>query len=177
MQFQAWQNFFILTGTGAATLAGLLYLGLSNAVGVLGEDADKTIRMWAEPLLDDFLQAFAISALALAPGLDPRVLGSVLIALVIWRFKRLAEVIAYFRALPKPSDLGLEDWLELVVGPGLTYAAGLVGGVGLIVAGSWAPPVIALHVLVLLVLGVKNTWSQLAWMTVTRHQQRKRPKK
>jgi hypothetical protein len=173
MNFQAWQNFFILTGTGAATLAGLLYLGLSSAIGMLGDDANKTIRMWAQPRLDDFLQALGVSALALAPGLDPRALGLALIALVLWRLRRLAEVYSYLKNLP---DMELEDWLETVAGPALSYAAGLVGGIALIAGQPWAPLLIALHVLNLLILGVKNTWSQLVWMTVQRHQQGRRRK-
>jgi hypothetical protein len=172
MGFQAWQNYFILMGTGAATLAGLLYLGLSNAVGMLGNDADRAIRMWVVPRLDDFLQALAVSALALAPGLDPRLLGWALVALVMWRLRGLVEVSAYFMALPEPEALELRDWLENVIGPGLTYGAALVGGAGLILGWAWAPLIIALHVLNLLVLGVKNTWSQLAWLTVQRHKGR-----
>jgi hypothetical protein len=177
VNIQAWQNYFILTGTGAATLAGLLYLGLSNAVGMLGEDAERTIAMWAEPRLDDFLQAFGVSALALAPGLDPRILGWALIALVLWRLKRFVELIAYLRALPKPAELELQDWLEMAVGPGLSYAAALAGGAGLIAGWTWAPLAIALHVLNLLVLGVKNTWSQLAWITIQRHNRTSRSRK
>jgi hypothetical protein len=170
MIFQAWQNFFVLTGTGAATLAGLLYLGLSNAVGMLGDDANKTLRMWVEPRLDDFLQALGVSALALVPALDPRLLGWALAVLGLWRFRRLFEVFFYLRALPKPTDLEWADWFEMVAGPGLAYGAAIGGGVGLAMGWIWAPLVIALHVLSLLVLGVKNAWSQISWMTIQRHQ-------
>jgi hypothetical protein len=177
MHFQAWQNFFILTGTGAATLAGLLYLGLSNAVGMLGDNAEKSLHIWVEPRLDDFLQALGVSALALLPEADPRYLGWALVALTFWRFRRLAEVVVYLRTPPIPPDLVLQDWLEMVVGPGLTYAAGCAGGLGLVFDRSWAPLIIALHVLNLLVLGVKNTWSQLAWMTIVRHQTLRKKKR
>ena len=95
----------MLTGAAAATLAGLLYLGLSNAVGMLGDDADKAIRMWVEPRLDDFLQALGVSALALAPGLDPRLLGWALAAWSFRRLRRLSQVFGFtLRGLPKPSD-------------------------------------------------------------------------
>jgi hypothetical protein len=174
MGFQDFENFFILTGTGAATLAGLLYLGLSSAVGMLGKDANKAIRMWAEPRLDDFLQALVVSALALMLTLDTRVLATLLILVVIWRVKRLVEAVAYLKTLP---DLEFSDWFEMIYGPGLTFAAALVGSVGLFFNWTWAPLLIALHVLSLLVLGVKNTWSQLSWMTVQRHQQTSKVRK
>ena len=67
--------------------------------------------------------------------------------------------------------------METVAGPALTYGAALAGAIGLIEGWPWAPLIIALHVLNLLVLGVKNTWSQLAWMTILRHQQRSQPRK
>jgi hypothetical protein len=58
-----WNSFFVLVGTGSATLAGLVFLALTiNLKGVAG---DATHRYRAINMLTGFTSVFIVSALAL----------------------------------------------------------------------------------------------------------------
>lgn len=58
-----WDNFFILVGTGSATLAGLVFVALTINLRVVARDA--THRFRAINMLTGFTSVFLISALAL----------------------------------------------------------------------------------------------------------------
>lgn len=65
-----WDNFFILVGTGSATLAGLVFVALT--INLRGVARDATHRYRAINMLTGFTSVFLISALALMgrqPGL------------------------------------------------------------------------------------------------------------
>jgi hypothetical protein len=160
-----WQNFYMATGTASATLAGLLFLALTFGSGMVTEDAAKAIRVWGEPILNDFVQVLVISCLAQCPGLDPLLLGSFFLLYVSWRVWRLWEVAKHFKAYAA-GTLELGDWLEMVIYPGLLYILFALSALGILLASSWAPWALAIDVLGLLLLGINNTWSQVVWMVV-----------
>ncbi|HEY5231678.1 MAG TPA: hypothetical protein VIJ11_12410 [Galbitalea sp.] len=58
-----WSNFFILVGTGSATLAGLVFVALTINLKAVAQDA--THRFRAINMLAGFTSVFVLSALAL----------------------------------------------------------------------------------------------------------------
>src|SRR3954464_6617328 len=103
--FNNWQSFYTLTGTAAATLAGLLFIAITFGVGVNMEDISKGVRIWVEPTLNDFIEVLMISCLALVPGVRAAWLGVVLVVYSFWRGWRWWEVYRWFVTLKKPNDL------------------------------------------------------------------------
>ncbi len=61
--FAQWNDFFILVGTGSATLAGLVFVALT--INLRGVAQDATHRFRAINMLAGFTSVFVISALAL----------------------------------------------------------------------------------------------------------------
>lgn len=61
-----WTDFFVLVGTGSATLAGLVFVAMTINLKVLTEDA--THRYRAINMLSGFTSAFVLSALVLCSG-------------------------------------------------------------------------------------------------------------
>jgi hypothetical protein len=61
--FEQWSDFFILVGTGSATLAGLVFVALT--INLRGVAKDGTHRFRAINMLAGFTSVFVISALAL----------------------------------------------------------------------------------------------------------------
>jgi hypothetical protein len=167
----AWQTYYFVLATAAATLAGLLFVGLTFSVGAIRGDIAKAVRMWGEPPLYDFIQVLVIGCLAELPDLTAPALGGALLAWSAWRIWRLVEIIAYFKGLDAQGDLDLSDWMERAVYPGLLYAALIIAGLGFLYSRAWASPVLALDCLGVLYLGIYSTWTQLAWMTEQKSQE------
>ena len=70
---QLWNNFFILVGTGSATLAGLVFVAMT--INLKGVTQDATHRYRAINMLSGFTSVFIISSLALMGHQTYRTLG------------------------------------------------------------------------------------------------------
>lgn len=67
---QAWRDFYVTSGAAAATLVGLLFVGLSLHIRVVVSHPD--VRSLARVTLADFFVVLLLSLLMLIPGGDPR---------------------------------------------------------------------------------------------------------
>jgi hypothetical protein len=70
---EQWNNFFILVGTGSATLAGLVFVAMT--INLKGVAKDATHRYRAINMLTGFASVFIISSLALMGHQTYRTLG------------------------------------------------------------------------------------------------------
>jgi hypothetical protein len=171
----AWQTFYFVLATAAATLAGLLFVGLTFSAGMaIKGDVFRLIRIWAEPMLLDFIQVLGLGAIAEMPDLTPVGLAWTLSVLWVWRTWRLWEVVVHFRSMGKDSDLEWDDWLYLAVLPAVML--GILGAstVGFFQAQSWAPLALAVNCLGTLLMGIYNTWTQWVWMAAERSKGKKK---
>ena len=162
--FQNWQNFYAMTGEAAATLIGLLFVALSFGESVIQGETAKVFRIWVEPTLYNFLQVLGISAIAEMPVLPIQAFAGLIFFHTCYRLWRWGEIVRHFRGPEAPADLEREDWMEQVVLPGLYYALSLASAVGLVLGQAWAPLGLAIYVMLVLMLGINNTWKQFAWM-------------
>lgn len=160
----AWQTFYFILATAAATLAGLLFVGLTFGAGVVKGDVFRLVRIWIEPLLLDYIQVLGLGAVVVMPDLTPGALAWILLVLWVWRAWRFWEVLRHFKGLGEKSDLEVSDWIELAVLPGLLLALMAAAGVGFLLGQAWAPLTLAVQVLGTLLLTVYNTWTQWVWL-------------
>lgn len=80
-----WHDFYILSGTAAATLMGLLFVSLSLHVETLRKDPHNQLGRVARSAFTSFLIALFIALLMLAPDHQRRPLATALIGLGLIR--------------------------------------------------------------------------------------------
>src|ERR1051326_1613695 len=78
-----WQNFYLMTGTAAATLIGLLFVAVSISVGVnlSAKRINDATDTFVTPVLLSYAQVFFISCLGVIPFQGALVPGGILLAL------------------------------------------------------------------------------------------------
>lgn len=84
-QARSWHEYYILSGTAAATLMGLLFVSLSLHVETLRESSRNHASVMARSAFVSFLMVMFISLLMLSPALQRRALALSLILIAVVR--------------------------------------------------------------------------------------------
>jgi len=90
-QLHQWHEFYILIGTAAATLTGLMFVVVSIGPQVIATRGASGVRAFVTPVMVHFTSVLAVSALMIVPLMTPGVLavllalGSLGSAVAIWR--------------------------------------------------------------------------------------------
>jgi hypothetical protein len=167
--FQGWDSFFQITGEGAATLTGLMFV-----VVTLSERRDRSQMLRAASIyLTPTVLHFAIVLTASAVSEAPRLTVVTRALLVgaaaltglgngIWACVGMSRR-SMGAAPPHWSDF----WLYGAA-PTALYAALLAVAVALGAGADWAVHAMAALLLALLLLGIRNGWDLITWMAPVR---------
>jgi hypothetical protein len=166
----AWQNFYVIVGTAAATLTGLLFIVITliAQLRVQASSPSSGIAVFSTPNVFHFGAALLVAALLSAPwsalwnaclllGLAGLVGATYLIS-VLWLARhRLADY--------QPV---LSDWLWHTVLPLVSYTALVVAAILLPSHPAPALFVIAAATLLLLFIGTHNAWDVVTYTAFER---------
>jgi hypothetical protein len=165
---QPWHDFFLLTGTAAATLLGLVFVAGSIAATIpnekLGDASNRAI--WVLPIVYAFIRVLAVSAVGLIPAESPRTFGGFLALFAILDLGRMVWVT---RGMVRAQRTGLEqqtlgDWFWYVIYPcAATTSLGVTGAV-LVASGPLLAATLAIGLIAHLVIGVHNAWELTEWL-------------
>ncbi|HEY7416126.1 MAG TPA: hypothetical protein VH593_13110 [Ktedonobacteraceae bacterium] len=163
-----WQTFYVLIGTAAATLTGLMFVVVTLIVGRQGRisSANEAFASFNTPNVWHFGMALLISALLCAPWpalwtaallLFLAGLGGVIYVLIVIR--RVRRQNAY-----QPV---LEDWLFHTILPLVSYTSLVVAALLLLSDPVPVLFVIAAATVLLLFIGIHNAWDNVAYITTS----------
>src|SRR5690349_23886129 len=74
-RLDAWHDFYVMTGSAAAALTGLLFVIVSLAPHIVARSVDTGVRSFISPIAVHFTAAMTVSAIMLAPDVAPIALG------------------------------------------------------------------------------------------------------
>ena len=148
-----WHDFFVVTGGGAAALAGLVFVAMSINLDVVAQNA--THRLRAINMLAGFTAAFTICALALMGGQSHRAVGTEWF--VVATVAALSYVHNYVQAARKGGSKA--DLRPYRLGGGTTcYVAQIVGAVLLILGHIAGLYVAAVGLIILFAFVISGAW-------------------
>ncbi len=164
-----WQNFFIIAGSSAGALVGLLFVAVTllaqRRTRVRTQVAGRGIEAFNTPTVVHFCAVLLIALMLSAPWpslfIPALLLGLCALVGVLYTFiviGRLRRLEAYAPAL--------DDWLWYALCPLVAYATLLAAA--LLLPGSPVPVLFAIAavMLLLLFLGIRNAWDQVTWVAV-----------
>ena len=159
----AWSSFYVMTGSSAAALTGLVFV----VTTLLGSREDlkssEGVAIFSTPTVMHFGTTLLVAAVLTAPWRSftgPRIciacvalLGLAYVVRSALRTRRLAEY-----------RLDLDDWIWYAMLPLVTYGTLLGGAMALHRAAGAALYVIAGAVLLMLFIGIRNAWDVAAFI-------------
>lgn len=173
--FTVWSNFYIITGSSAAALTGLMFVVISLTTGsrLLRQEgqANAGFATFSTPTVVHFCAAFFISGIVSAPwwGLLP---ADILIGLT-----GLAGIVYVVRAIYAAQclttyKLDLEDWAWFAAFPLVAYSAIVAAAILLPFHAPWALFVLAGATMLLIFMGIRNAWDIVTYLAADQIQNR-----
>src|SRR5216684_3829789 len=166
-----WQNFYVITGSAAATLTGLMFVVISLIVGSRARvsPASGGIAAFSTPTVVHFGAALLISAILNAPW--PALWNAGLL-LGLSGLGGVTYVVIVVRRTRRQTDYQpvLEDWLWYTAFPLVSYTALVVAAI--VLPGN---PALALFgtgavTVLLLFTGIHNSWDAVTYVVIARSQ-------
>jgi hypothetical protein len=164
-----WQNFYILVGTAAATLVGLMFVAITFGASLVNVENAESVRSFVDPTFAHFVQVLFVACLVAIPPMSPWLLGGLLIAIALLRSSVLVRVFRHMREAHRiHNDIELSDWLSGIIIPFVCYLLLGASGVAFILhlAAAWIG--LAIVTVGILLTGIFGAWELMMWLALTR---------
>lgn len=156
--FHDWENFYLIIGSAAGALIGLMFVVATLMAGLESRRVSRGAQVFFTPIIFHFAVVVVVSAIAVVPNLPAAVAG---VMVVFCAVNGLAYSIAtIFRMFapgsedpPHWSDKYFYGFLPAIAYVGLVCAAGAVW-----LAPASAAYAIGATMLILLLIGIRDAW-------------------
>jgi hypothetical protein len=161
-----WDNFYVIIGSSAAALTGLMFvvIALGAEARKVSAAGSEALHAFATPTIVHFGVILLIAAFMTTPRQTTTSLGTCIVLTGAIGFAYVVTVIVKARR-QDAYEPELSDWIWYISLPLLTYAALFIEGILV-----WKRPEVALYwigatAVVLLFVGIHNAWDGAVWMT------------
>jgi len=153
---EPWRDLFVMLGSSATALLGLLFVVLTIHLQTVKEDLDFRLRTRNNSY--HLLNVFILSALTLAPV--PVMFFGIGVALVCLYGLRLPIVVTWYLYRQDEAVRAHKPlWLGSVITVATAYALGIAGGIALLAGSNHGFALIATTCVVLMVRAVLSSWA------------------
>jgi hypothetical protein len=162
--FEAWEDYYLLVGSAAAALIGLLFVVMSLLAGRERSTIEAGARFYMTPIVFDLGSIVVLSGAAMAPLL-PSVLGWMIIATGFVSLVIDLKISFGIGQLVVASENRTFDTIWYGVVPAAISAVMIGAGVGLVLHDAWAVLAIAAVLMALLLVCIHNAWDLVTYIT------------
>jgi len=160
----AWSSFYVMTGSSAAALTGLMFVVITLVKGEERlEGARDGTATFSTPTVVHLGTALLISALLCAPwpsAAGPAVvlglIGLAGVAYVLRVMRRTQQFTGY--------DPDLDDWIWYAILPFVAYTVILAAAIAFFTLPADAPFAVAAGVLFLIFIAIRNAWDMVTYI-------------
>ena len=162
----SWSRFYVLSGSSAGALTGLMFVVITLVTGVeRSRNTKDGMTVFSTPTVAHFGSALIISAVLSAPW------GSLTYPSVLLGIAGLYAFVYVARAWTRTRNFtgyqpDLEDLFWFTILPLVAYGVVVIGSVLLPFVPTTAMFVIAAGVLLLIIIGIRNAWDIVTYLAI-----------
>ncbi len=160
-----WQNFYVIIGSAAAALTGLMFVVITLIAGTRQQRSSEAVGAFGTPTVVHFCVALLVAAILSAPWQALWIAG---LLLGLCGVGGVTYGVIVVRRARRQTDYQpvLEDWLWYTVFPLVSYTALVVAAI--VLPGNVAPAlfVIGAVTVLLLFIGIHNAWDAVKYIAI-----------
>jgi hypothetical protein len=166
--FEGWADFYVLIGTAAGALIGLLFVVATLTSGRDAASAARGARLYMTPTVFHFGLVLLISAVALMPAVGTAAASAVVAACAAAGLLYTAVVAVQIRLGKVPEPTHWSDFWWYGAAPVAIYLALAAAAVMIWVVPVDAPDTVAAALIALLLTGIRNAWDLVTFLAPRR---------
>jgi hypothetical protein len=164
-----WQNFYMIMGTAAATLTGLMFVVTTLIAGIDTHVAtlNAAVSAFNTPIVIHFCSVLLLAGIFSAPWQS---LSSVSFLLGVLSLGMVFYMIIVLRRILRVPNYQstLEDWSWYVALPFLAHVVLIIAAWMLIRNPALALYIVGFAMILLLMVGIRNAWDMVTFLAVER---------
>jgi len=161
--FHVWHEFYLLVGTAAATLVGLMFVSASIGSSVFSERHRIALQAFISPTVVNFAAVLFICIGVMIPSQTWLSLGLLLaggaVAGLIYAGRVWVQMF-----VRHSFHVDIIDRMFYATVPLVGYLLVLAAGILLLLRLRWSAEVTAAALVVLMFAGVRNAWDMTTWI-------------
>jgi hypothetical protein len=163
--FAAWSDFYVIVGSSAAALTGLQFVVIALVNDLRTPTSEQTVGAFSTPTIVHFAIALLTSAIVVTPWPEFWQAGAA--ASICGAGSFIYELIVLRRARTQTLyEPVLEDWIWYFALPLIAYTVLTLSAILLIGRRTWAPFGIGAAVLLLVFIGIHNSWDTVTYIAL-----------
>jgi hypothetical protein len=165
----SWQNFYMIMGTAAATLTGLMFVATTIIAGIDTHvpTANAGVAAFNTPTVVHFCAVLLLAGILSAPWPAFSGLSTLICVFGLGMAFYLIIVMRRMQRMPHYQST-LEDWLWYMVLPLLAHI--LLIAAAMMLKASPAPSLymVGAAMAMLLLIGIRNAWDNMTYLAIER---------
>ncbi len=166
-QLAEWGNFYVIIGSAAAGLTGLMFVVITLGAAAQTVSSDKGVRAFVTPTVVHFCIALIISLYLSSPGQTPVSIGAGCAILGLAGLLYVGSAMLIAGRLREYQPVG-EDWIWHGAFPIIAYIGFLI--VALVVCTGHVTGglrVLAADTVFILLTAIHNAWDAAVWVAMS----------
>ncbi len=160
-----WANFYVIAGSAAAALTGLMFVVISIVSGLERGRSPEGLATFATPTIVYFATVLLLAGIVTAPWHQLAHPAWLIVASGILGVAYVVRlIVAAYRMTDYRADT--EDWFWYMGVPLVAYAVLLIGGIAMLRAPVSTMFGIAGAALLFICSGIHNAWDTVTYMAV-----------
>ena len=160
--FEHWDEFFLLAGSAAAVLIGLIFVVISLMQDRSRSSVLTGSRLYMGPIVLGVSFVLVISSAALTPGIERPAFAAITGAVALWGLVRGLMSAVGIKKLG--TEVHWTDFWFYGVLPSALYLALGVVAFAFWQGQGWAHHGVAVGITGLLLLAIRNEWDLITWI-------------
>ena len=166
--FTPWANFYVITGSSAAALTGLMFVVVTLVAGGRSQTSREGFSVFSTPTVVHFCAAFLVSTVMSAPWrslAQPAIILAIAGGIgVVYSIRVLYRI----RKTQVDYNPDIEDWTWYIVLPALAYLTVAVSAFYILSQATNALFALAGATLLIIFIGIHNAWDVVTYLAIVR---------